>query len=196
MAEPLSTIAGIISLADVTVRACSGINSFTRSWKDAPRSVKSLHGVVAHVDSTIASLKSLIQEYSTSLMIPQHGRVGPESIAAGLDAIKEDLILLNGMLPSVEALKDFHQKASWGFKEERVMEIVHRLGNHQASLNLGLQIIAQYVITRAPNLSSTTTSDKAFDRIFIGEAQSDSIVTCSPSRPISKMDSGARQNVS
>ena len=146
MADPLtalSTAASVVSLADVTIRACEGIYGLLASWKDAPRAVITVRQTVESTQSTLRNLKTFVQEYESSVPFRQHHQVLPDSIHAGITRIQETLAVLDGVLSSTGEVKSVRQRAKWAVQEKRIMEVVQRLEKQQVALILCLQSVAQ-----------------------------------------------------
>ena len=145
MADPLSTLAGLVSLADVTIRACRRVHQFVLSWKDAPQAVKTLQQTIESIRSTLGNLKLFVEEYNSSTPRLRHGQTLPDSMIAEMRSIKDNVDALNDLLLAMLKRKNFTRKAVWALQEQKLTALAQRLENQQITLTLGLQAIAQYV---------------------------------------------------
>ena len=146
MAETLvavSTVASIVSLADVTIRACEGIYGLVASWRNAPRAVQNVRQTVNSVDSILRNLKTFVEEYKVSVAFQQHHQFLPDSINADITSIRENLGLLDEILRSTGQVNKSRQRAKWTFQEKNISEIIQRLEKKQVGLLLSLQTVAQ-----------------------------------------------------
>lgn len=146
MADPLtalSTAANVISLADVTIRACEGIYGLVASLRNAPHAVKSLQQTVEGIESTLRNLKTFVKEYESSVPFRQHHQVLPESVNADIISVRNDLCLLEGFLTSTGEAKKIRKRTKWAVQKKGTMEIVQRLERQQVALILSLQTVAQ-----------------------------------------------------
>ncbi|KAF6221987.1 hypothetical protein HO133_001955 [Letharia lupina] len=139
----LSTAASVVSLVDVTIRACEGIYGLVISWRNAPRAVKSLRQTVEGIESILRSLKTFVTEYESSVAFRQHRQVLPDSVNADIISIGETLGLLDGILTSSGETKNVRRRAKWAIDEKKTLEIVQRLETQQVALILSLQTVAQ-----------------------------------------------------
>ncbi len=146
MAETLvavSTVASIVSLADVTIRACEGIYGLVASWRNAPRAVQNVRQTVNGVESILRNLKTFVEEYKVSVAFQQHHQSLPDSINADITSIRENLGLLVEFLRSAGQVNKSRQRAKWTIQEKNIAEIIQRLEKQQVGLILSLQTVAQ-----------------------------------------------------
>lgn len=146
MADPLtalSTAASVVSLADVTIRACEGIYGLVASWRNAPRAVKDVRQTIEGIESTLRNRKIFLEERKSSVAFQEHHQTLPDSVNVHVIRIREDVTLLGEYLASNDQAQNFRKRANWAFYEKRIMKIVERLGKHQVDLILSLQVVAQ-----------------------------------------------------
>lgn len=73
MADPFSTVAAVVSLADVMIRACGGISNLVVDLRDGPNAVQHLRQTLQNVHSVLGNLRLYVIEYESSkLFIEQH----------------------------------------------------------------------------------------------------------------------------
>ena len=143
MADPLSTVAAVVSLVDVTIRACEGISSLIVGLKDAPNAAQHLRQTMQNAKSVLGSLKLYVSEYESSSLFTQQHQLLPEIVEKELLGIRADLSLLQKFLPSSGNQGKIGQRVKWVLDEKKVVRVVRRLESRQTALMTGLQIVAQ-----------------------------------------------------
>lgn len=143
MADAFSTVAAVVSLADVMIRACEGISNLVVSLKDAPDAAQHLRQTVQNVKSLLVNLQLYLSEYeSSNLSIGQHQFL-PETMKKELSEIRKELDCLQQFLPPFGTQEKLGQRLKRVFDEKRIPRVVRRLESRQIALGTGLQIVAQ-----------------------------------------------------
>ncbi len=143
MADPLTTVAAVVSLVDVTIRACEGISSLVVGLKDAPNAAQHLRETVQNAKSALGTLKLYVSEYESSNLFTEHHQLLPEVVKKELLGIRADLDDLQEFLPSWGNQWKIGQRVKWVLDEKKVVGVVLRLERRQTALMTGLQIVAQ-----------------------------------------------------
>ena len=147
MADPLSTVAAVVSLIDVTIRACEGISSLVVGLKDAPNAAQHLRQTVQNVKSVLEHIKLYVSEYESSKLFTEQHQLLPEVVKKELLGIRVDLDLLQKFLPSSGNQRKIGRRVKWVLDEKKLARVIRRLESRQRALMTGLQIVAQYVDT-------------------------------------------------
>ncbi|KAL8836176.1 MAG: hypothetical protein Q9170_003029 [Blastenia crenularia] len=143
MADPLSTVAAVLSFADITFRACQGVHGTISSWREAPDTIRRLRQTIQSIESMSANLRLYVVEYESSkLRIEQH-QLLPENVKDELANIELDIILLQGHLPQVGTEKTMKQRFRRIIDEKKISRIASRLDRRQATVTTALHILAQ-----------------------------------------------------
>ena len=143
MADPFSTVAAVVSLADVMIRACEGISNLVVGLKDAPNAAQHLRQTVHNVLSVLESLQLYVSEYESSALFIEQHQLLPEIVKKELQEIRTELDVLQQLLPSSGTAGKIGHRVKWVFDEKKISRVVHRLDNRQKALMTGLQIVAQ-----------------------------------------------------
>ena len=143
MADPFSTVAAVVSLADVMIRACEGISNLVVGLKDAPHAVQHLRQTVHNVLSVLGSLQLYVSEYESSALFIEQHQLLPENLKRELLEIHKELDVLQQLLPSSGTQGKIGRRVKWVFDEKKISRVIHRLGNRQIVLMTGLQLVAQ-----------------------------------------------------
>ncbi|KAL9629294.1 MAG: hypothetical protein Q9204_005354 [Flavoplaca sp. TL-2023a] len=140
MAEFFATVAGVASLVDVALRACSVLYDSSCYLKDAPQLSQRLRRRIASVTSVLLNLNELLashrQEQATN-GLPDIGTVESEVIS-----IQAVLDTLSTLLPTSSAHNQVRTKVKWILDRKKVTEVVHELDSHQITLTLAIQTFA------------------------------------------------------
>ena len=143
MADPFSTVAAVVSLADVMIRACEGISNLIVGLKDASDAAQHLRQTVQNVKSLLGNLQLYVNEYeSSNLSLGQH-QLLPETVKKELLEIRTELDLLQQFLPLSGTQEKIGQRVKLVFNEKKISKVVRRLESRQIALGTGLQIVAQ-----------------------------------------------------
>ena len=143
MADPFSTVAAVVSLADVMIRACEGISNLVIDWKDASDAVQHLRQTVQNVKSLLVNLQRYVSEYESSNLSIGHNQLLPETVKKELLEIRTELGHLQQLLPPSGTQEKLGQRVKRVFDEKRIPRVVRRLESRQIALGTGLQIVAQ-----------------------------------------------------
>ncbi|KAL9003322.1 MAG: hypothetical protein Q9188_003798 [Gyalolechia gomerana] len=91
MADPFSTVATVVSFADVTIRACKGIRAVIDIWKDAPNTTQHLPQTLQNQQFMLESLRLYVVEYESSKLFVEQHQLLPLVIKNVLRDISSDL---------------------------------------------------------------------------------------------------------
>ena len=142
MADPISTVAAIVSFADVAVRTCKGIRAVLDSWKDCPNAIQRIRQTVQNLESILGSLRQYVNEYQSSKLCSEQHQLLPDVVKAELRGIDSDLRLLHKyLLPGAQG--KVSQKLKWGFDEKKILAVISRLDSRQIAVVTALQVHAQ-----------------------------------------------------
>ncbi len=143
MADPLTTVAAVVSLVDVTIRACEGISSLIVGLKDAPNAAQDLRHTVHNAKSVLGALKLYVSEYESSNLFTEQHQLLPEVVKKELLGIRANLDLLQKFLPSWGNQWKIGQMVKWVLDEKKLARMIRRLESRQIALMTELQIVAQ-----------------------------------------------------
>lgn len=143
MADPFSTVAAVVSLADVMIRACEGISDLVVGLKDAPDAAQHLRQIVENVKSLLVNLQLYVSEFESSNLYIGHNQLLPETVKKELLEIRTELDLLQQFLPPSGTQGKLGQRVKRVLEEKRISRVVRRLENRQIALGTGLQVVAQ-----------------------------------------------------
>ena len=143
MADPFSTVAAVVSLADVMIRACDGISTLVIGLKDAPHAALHLRQTAQNIQSVLENLRLYVREYESSNLFIEERQILPDVVKNELLGIRADLGLLQKFLSPSSTQGKIGQRMNWVFNEKQVSKVVHRLESRQIALMTGLQTVAQ-----------------------------------------------------
>lgn len=159
MADPFSTLAGVVSVIDVAIRGCRGLYDFSRNLEDVPRSAQQLRSTIGNVESCLRNLRLFAIEYQSSAPLTGHHQILPEALKLGLLGVKTELNVLNRFLPNSESSWKVSERVTWVIDKNKLIKTLQRLDSQQITLLVGLQSVSQYVVlynikSCAPSMSS------------------------------------------
>ena len=143
MADPFSTVAAVVSLADVIIRACDGISTLVTGLNDAPRAALHLRHTTQNVQSVLENLRLYVSEYESSNLFIEERQILPDVVKNELLGIRAELDFLLKFLQPSGTQGKIGQRIKWVFSEKQVSKAVRRLESRQAALLTGLQTVAQ-----------------------------------------------------
>ena len=143
MADPFATVAGVVSLADVMIRACDGISTLVLGLKDAPHAVQHLRHTTQNVQSVLENLRLYVSEYESSNIFIKENQILPDVIKEQFQGISVELDLLQKFLPPSGTQRKIGQRVSWMFQEKQISQAIRRLESRQIALVAGLQTVTQ-----------------------------------------------------
>ena len=146
MADPCATIAGAISVVDVSIRCCRELHDGFRAMKGAPQAIKHAQTTLAMVQSVLEHTRLLATEAEKSAADTNCNNVLSHVVAQSLPGIQSDIEHLKKLLPSQSSSFKASTRVKWLFEGRRVTEIVKKLDSRQILLMVELQIAAQYVL--------------------------------------------------
>ena len=143
MADPFSTVAAVVSFADVTIRACKVIYQIAGSWKDAPNAIQRLRQTVQNIESMLESLRLYVVEYESSKLCLEQHQLLPEVVKNALPEIDMEIKVLKGCLSPAGTQGNIRQRIRRMIDEKKILAVVSRLNSRQAIITSTLQILAQ-----------------------------------------------------
>ena len=143
MADLFSTVAAVVSVADVMIRTCDGISTLVLGLKDAPHAALHLRQTVQNVQSVLENLRLYVSEYESSNLFIEGRQMLPDIVKTELLEIRAEMDFLKKFLPPLGTQGKIRQRTKWVFNEKQVSKGVRRLESRQIALMTELQIIAQ-----------------------------------------------------
>ncbi|KAL8737156.1 MAG: hypothetical protein Q9181_001974 [Wetmoreana brouardii] len=143
MADPFSTVAAVVSFADVTIRACKGVNEVVGTWKDTPNAIKHLRQTVQRLESMLGSLRLYVVEYESSKLFLQQHQLLPDIIKNELPEIDLEVKFLQAWLSPAGTRGKIGQRLRRMIDEKKILEVVNRLERRQVAIMTALQILEQ-----------------------------------------------------
>ncbi|KAL8721444.1 MAG: hypothetical protein Q9225_001889 [Loekoesia sp. 1 TL-2023] len=143
MAEPFSTVAAVVSFADVTIRACKGIYEIVGTWKDTPNAIQRLQQTVQSLESMSGSLRLSVLEYESSKLFLEQHQLLPDVVMNELPNINVEIKFLQGCLPPAGTQGNFRQRIRTMIDEKKIFAVVTNLDRRQVAVMTALQIFAQ-----------------------------------------------------
>ncbi|KAF6227714.1 hypothetical protein HO173_012044 [Letharia columbiana] len=113
MADPFSTVAAVVSLADVMIRACGGISNFVVDLRDAPNAVQHSRQILQNVHSVLENLRLYVIEYGSSKLFIEQHQLLAEIVKKELLDIHTELDLLHQFLSSSGTQGKISQRLKW-----------------------------------------------------------------------------------
>lgn len=143
MAEVFATVAGVASVIDVALRACSVLYSSLHYLKEAPELSQRLRQTVQSVESILRCLNDFIAVYRRQQASTGLPGCLPDAVNHEVVLIKAELDALSKLLPAPGANGQIRRRVKWVLDRKRVDEVVQRLDSHKITLTLALQSFAQ-----------------------------------------------------
>lgn len=143
MADLFSTVAAVVSFADVTIRACKGIHTLVDEWKDAPNAIHRVRQTAQNLESMLDSLRLYVIEYESSKLFLEQQQLLPDIVKNQLRDIDSDLKLLPKCLWPPSTGGKLAKRMKWVLDEKKVSVILNRLNSRQTSVTTVLQILGQ-----------------------------------------------------
>ena len=143
MTDPFSTVAAVVSFADVTIRACKAIYEVVGSWKDAPNAIQRLQQTVQNLESMLGSLRLYVVEYESSKLFLEQHQLLPEVVKNELPEIDLEIKFLKGCLSPAGSQRSIKQRIRRMIDEKKILAVVRRLNSRQAIITTTLQILTQ-----------------------------------------------------
>ena len=141
--DPLSAIASVLSVADITIRTCERLRNLTSDLHDAPRSVQRLRQTILNIESVLRNTWLFVVEFNSSTLATEQHEVLPEVVEQSLKEIQASLNELEHLLAPDESNRDMKRRIMHVWKKKPITEIVGRLASQQNTLSLALQSVAQ-----------------------------------------------------
>ena len=143
MADAFSTVAAVVSFADVTIRACKVIYEVVGSWKDAPNAIQRLRQTVQNLEFMLGSLRLYVVEYESSKLCLEQHQLLPEVVKNELLEIDLEIKFLKGCLSPAGIQRNIKQRIRRMIDEKKILAVVSRLNSRQAIITTALQILGQ-----------------------------------------------------
>ena len=143
MPDPFSTVAAVVSFADVTIRACEGLHRVIDRWNDASNATQRTRQTLQNLQSTLGNLRRYVVQYESSKLFLEQRLLLPDVVKNELRDIKSDLGLLQQLLPPTGSERMFTNRLRSVLDEKKIHAIVNRLDKRQIAVNTGLQILGQ-----------------------------------------------------
>ena len=143
MTDPFSTVAAVVSFADVTIRACKVIHEVVGSWKDAPNAIQRLRQTVQNLESMLGSLRLYVVEYESSKLFLEQHQLLPEVVKNELAEIDLEIKVLKGCLSPAGNQRNIKQRIRRMIDEKKILAFVSSLNSRRAIITTTLQILAQ-----------------------------------------------------
>ena len=151
MAESISVIAGISAVAGLVDASCSLAGSLYKTFraiKDAPRGVQILSNELEGLHILLQHVDSLVQRYSTSLLVSEDG-LSIDTVRTVLQKCRTELQHVQKIAATSKRqpskLKNAAARVGWVF-DERIVEqhrqMIEQLRQH---INTELVVLSQYV---------------------------------------------------
>ena len=145
MAEPLSVVASVLSVADIAVRSCERLRDLGSDLRDAPQSVQRLRRTIQNTESVLRNVWLNVAEFNSSTLATEYYEVLPEAVERSLEEIRDDLNLLESSLAPGELGRDIARRIRHVLSKKPITDILGRLESQQNLLSLALQSATQYV---------------------------------------------------
>jgi hypothetical protein len=151
MAEPvLTTIGSVASVAqilDCAIRLSQECHSFLSAIKRAPEDIKATIIQLSAVLDIVLRLKIYVEELKiTSSGDDKERAIIPVAIADSVYNLQATLIDLRNLIPHDSTNGSLNKRVRWVRNKKRLRELSQRLENGNSTLQLALQVIAQYVL--------------------------------------------------
>ena len=149
MAEPLSIIAGIssvASLADVSCSLAGSLYKTFRAIKDAPRAVQRLSDELEQLHVLLQHIDNLLQRYSTSLLVSEDG-LSIDSVRSVLQQCKTELESVQRTTTTFEKqsskFKNAAARFKWGFDEPKIKQHCQTIEQLRRDVDTELSLLSQ-----------------------------------------------------
>ncbi|KAL8757874.1 MAG: hypothetical protein Q9199_001902 [Rusavskia elegans] len=143
MAEVFSAFAGVASLIDVALRACSVLYDSSRYLKDAPQLSQRLRRTIQSVKSVLQNLKEFVALYRQQQASAGLQDFLPDAVNEEVISIKAELDTLSTLLPASGSSDQLRTKLKWILDRKKVTEIIKALDSHKTTLILALSTFEQ-----------------------------------------------------
>ena len=138
MGDPLSAVAGVVSIVDVAVRSCNTLYDSIRYLKEVPSLTQELQQTIQSIRSILQHLSALVARYGQSRVLTAQVHL-PDAVSHEIVAIKTDLDVLSSLFPAARSTGKLRTGLK-SIKDRREIEkLVLKLQRHQVSLTLALQ---------------------------------------------------------
>lgn len=110
MADPLSALAGVLSVADIAIRSCQRLRDLTSDLQDAPQSMQRFRQTIQNVESVLRNLRLFVVEFNSSALATEQHEVLPEVVVHSLVEIQDNLKRLENILAPDESNSNIRKR--------------------------------------------------------------------------------------
>lgn len=149
MADPLSIIAGISSVASLADVSCSLAGSLYRTFraiKDAPRAIERLSKELEQLHDILLDVDNLLQRYSTSLLVTEDG-LSTGSVQSVLQECQTELESVQKTAALFEKQPSKSRNAAarfrWVFDEPKIKQHCQTIEQLRRDVDTGLSLLSQ-----------------------------------------------------
>ena len=153
MAEPISIIAGISSVASLADTSCSLAGSLYKTFrtiKEAPRAVQRLSKELGKFHDLLQDVYNLLQRYSTSLLVTEDG-LSIDSVQSVLKECQTELESVQrttaSFKPGSNRFRNAAARFAWVVDESKVKQHCQTIEQLRQHIDTGLSVLSQYVKT-------------------------------------------------
>ena len=142
MGEPLSiisSVAGIIGLADVALRGGKGLYDFFSALKDAPLHVKSLSTELKHLNDILSEIQGFSSDYCQAEFVVKDGLKLKGYLTALMQTQDQVAVLSKTIKPmepdaSQGKIKQLKYQLQWTLMKDQLERLYQDLGRHKLTL--------------------------------------------------------------
>ena len=153
MAEPISIIAGLSSVASLADASCALAGSLYKTFrtiKDAPRAIQRLSKELGKFHNLLQDVYELLQCYSTSLLVTEDG-LSVDSVQSMLKECQTELESVQrttaSFKPGPNRFKNAAARFAWVVDESKVKQHCQTIEQLRQHIDTGLSVLSQYVKT-------------------------------------------------
>jgi hypothetical protein len=145
----LGTVASVAQIVDLGLRVSRECYTFLHAVKSSRRDIEAASERVNNVLSVWLSLKIYIEELKSD---DEDGTVVPEAIARSAHQLQALLVDLRALLPRDLTDLGLYRRVKWATDAKRLKGLSQRLESEKSTLQLALQVAAQYECFHTPFL--------------------------------------------
>lgn len=164
MADPVTatigTIASVVQLVDVALRLSRECYTFLHAVKGSRKHIEAASHQVNTILSVLLALKIYIDELKTE---EGNNAAVPEPIAQVAHHIQDLLVDLRSIIPDDCTNLGLYRRIGWVMDTKRLRDLSQRLENEKSTLQVALQISAQYVSPSSVAFGSPVMTNRLSD---------------------------------
>ncbi len=145
MADPLSIATGVVGLITATAHVSIILTKFTKSTIAAPKHAQAVLTEVSDIDGILSHLQSFL----LGLDSPNISRTSLLKVDRVVTIVSGCVLTFSELEKMLDELKtgnlDVLDRLKWARKESAIVDLIHKLQNHKASLSLVLNILNGFV---------------------------------------------------